>query len=129
MEIIEDLMFWTDFSCMIGSGVPLEKSLQILSELTQEGEWHEFCEHSLEQLKQGNTFGSSCLEYVDLVGPVAAAIIEHTEKEGRLAEGMDRVLIHVEAHVQAMSEEMLEEFFDEMEEEDFDEDDDPIDQN
>ncbi len=129
MEIIEDLMFWTDFSCMIGAGVPLEKSLQILSDLTQEGEWHEFCQHSLEQLKQGNTFGSACLEYVDLVGPVAATIVEHTEKEGRLAEGMDRILIHVEAHVQAMSEEMLEEFFDDMEEDNDEYDDESVTDN
>ena len=128
MVIAMDYLFWNDLACLVGSGVPLRAALKVLAETAEDEGWGHFATHAGHDLDGGKSFFKACSDHADLMSPFILAIIEHGEKAGRLEEGLDRIVEHLEAHAEVEAamydddDEFGEDFYDDEFDDDLDDD-------
>jgi general secretion pathway protein F len=96
-ERVDLVTFTTELTALLGAGLPLDRSLQIISEISEEKETAEIAKQLLKSIKEGSSFSEALAKHPKVFPRIYTSMVKAGEAGGVLDSVLEKLLEFLES--------------------------------
>ena len=93
-------MLTYDLAMLLGAGLPLVQSLEVLGDQATEVRLRDVVRHLVQEIREGRRFSDALGAYPDLFPPLYRGIVTNGETSGRLDQALERLAAYLERELE-----------------------------